>query len=329
MTELIKGRIILSHYSKYIVETNDHKYSCDVSGRFKYTIYNKADYPVVGDYVCFRETNPFEGIIERIEERYSTVKRLAVTKVHDSQIVASNIDIVFICMALDGDFNIKKLNNFISMSYSNNYKSIILLTKSDIGTQVPHKVEQVRNSTSLDLYVLSSLNPKDIDFLLELIGERTCVFLGSSGVGKSTLVNKILGYEHMKTSEIRVSDSQGRHTTVHRELVRLPTGGSIIDTPGIRLPKSYFTENIDSYFEDILEFAKKCKFRNCEHQNEIDCGVLDAIEKGDLSISRYNQYKQAQKVNEFTIKREKEKQRIHEKKMQKRRWNRILIVRCY
>lgn len=319
MTDLIKGRVILTHYSKYIVELEDKKYSCEVSGRFKYTAYNKSDYPVVGDYVLFRKTNELEGIIERVEDRQSTLKRLAITAVHDSQIVASNIDIVFVCMALDNDFNIKKLINFISMSYSNEYETILLLTKSDAGTYIDKKVEEVKMSTDVTTFVLSAFNDSDIDNLSDLIGEKTCVFLGSSGVGKSTLVNKLLGYEHMETNEIRMSDSQGRHTTVHRELIKLPNGGTIIDTPGIRLPKSYFIEDFDTHFDDIFVLSQSCKFRDCTHTNEVDCSVLDAIESGDLSITRYNQYVQAQKLNRFTIKREKQKQRIHEKRMQKRR----------
>ncbi len=319
MTDLIKGRVILSHYSKYIVEIDEEKYSCELSGRFKYTAYNKSDYPVVGDFVFFRKTNPQEGIIERIEERYSVVKRMAVSKTHDAQIVASNIDILFICMALDHDFNIKKLNNFIAMSYSTEYHSVILLTKSDVGTNVEKKTDQVRISTDLDIIVVSAYNDKDITVLSEVVEDKTCVFLGSSGVGKSTLVNTLLGYDYMETNDVRVSDSQGRHTTVHRELIHLPHGGSIIDTPGIRLPRTYFTDEIDTHFDDIFELSKLCKFRDCTHTTETDCAVLDAIEEGTLSITRFNQYIQAEKVNRFTIRREKQKQRMQEKRMQKRR----------
>lgn len=319
MTDLIKGRVILSHYSKYIVEINHEKYSCEVSGRFKYTAYNKSDYPIVGDYVFFRRANPEEGIIERIEERHSVVQRLAVTDVHNSQVVATNIDILFICMALDKDFNIKKLNNFISMSYSNEYETIILLTKSDVGEFVEKKLEQVKVSSNNDVYVLSAFHEEDINMITDIIGTKTCVFLGSSGVGKSTLVNKLLGYDYMETSEVRVSDSQGRHTTVHRELIHLPSGGAIIDTPGVRLPKSYFVDDMDTHFDDIFEFSKQCKFRDCSHTNEVGCRVIEALDEGELSPMRFNQYVQAERANRYTIRREKQKQRIQEKRMHKRR----------
>lgn len=319
MTELNKGRVILSHYSKYIVEAEGSKYSCEVSGRFKYTSFNKSDYPIVGDYVLFRETNPNEGIIERVEERISVVKRLALTNVHDAQIVATNVNILFICMALDLDFNIKKFNNFMSMSYSTDYETIILLTKSDVGSYIDKKLEQIKVSTNHDIHVVSAFKEEDIKVLEDIIGTKTCVFLGSSGVGKSTLVNKLLGYDHMETNEVRVSDSQGRHTTVHRELIHLPSGGTIIDTPGVRLPKSYYTEDIDTHFEDIFELSRNCKFRDCTHTTEVGCKVQESLDDGGLSPTRYNQYIQAEKVNKFTIKREKQKLRIQEKRMQKRR----------
>lgn len=319
MTELVKGRVILSHYSKYIIEKDQKKYSCELSGRFKFNAYNKSDYPVVGDYVLFHETNPQEGIVERITERNSTVQRMAVTRVHDAQIVAANIDVLFICMALDKDFNIKKLNNFITMSYSNEYQTVILLTKKDIGSYVEKKLNQVKVSIDLDVYLVSAYNEEDIAFLSDVIGTKTCVFLGSSGVGKSTLVNALLGYEYMETKSIRLSDSQGRHTTVHRELIYLPSGGSIIDTPGIRLPHTYFTEEIDTHFNDVFQFSKECKFRDCTHTNEVDCGVQKAIEEGLLSYQRLEQYFHAERINNFTIRREKQKKRIQEKRMQKRR----------
>ncbi len=316
---LLRGRVIITHLGKYITEVNNEKYSLEVSGRFKYMAFNKSDFPVVGDYVYFRPTNNLEGIIERVEERTSTIKRLAMGEIHNAQIVASNIDLVFICMSLNNDYKLKKLQNFLTMTYSYDYESVILLTKSDLSNNIGEIIEEIQDVNDEEIMVVSSFNESDITKIKKRIGTKTCVFIGSSGVGKSTIINKLINDEHFETNDIRLSDSQGRHTTVHRELIHLDDGGSVIDTPGIRITESYTVENMDVHFGDILGLAKDCRYRDCNHTTNLGCNVLEALNNDELPIERYEQYLRAERLNRFIASRERQKERIQDKRMHKRK----------
>ncbi len=307
MTNLNKGRVISNHLTKYIVEHKTEKFSLEVSGRFKYTAYSKSDYPVVGDYVYFRETNHNEGIIEAIEERKNTLSRLGISNVFNQQIIASNIDMVFICVSLNQDYHIRKVLNFLSMTQSNDFERILLFTKSDLTENYDEYINEVREYTDIDIKLISSFNESDINELKEFIDTNTCVFIGSSGVGKSTIINKLIGEQHFDTAEIRISDAQGRHTTAHRELITLDTGGAIIDSPGIRIVQSYIVENVEEEFKDIIDISNECKFRDCSHDREPGCKIQKSLEEGSLLEERYNQYTKAMKLNAHVKRQERAK----------------------
>ncbi len=282
-------------------------------------VFNKSEYPVVGDYVTFRETNVQEGIIEKVKERKSVLRRLAVSQIHESQVIASNIDIAFICMALNEDFNIKKLQSFLSMTYSNSYERIILLSKSDLCQNPSEKVFSVKKINDETVVVMSAFNNEDIIRVKNLIVDKTCVFIGSSGVGKSTIINKLMGQEYFETQEIRLSDAQGRHTTVSRELINLENNSAVIDTPGIRIVNSYIIEDMDIYFSDILDYSKRCKFRDCSHNKEPGCAVRNALSNNELSYERFEQFKRAERLNAFNRNRELMKLKISGNKQNKKR----------
>lgn len=319
LNEMKKGRIITKHYTKYIALYNNQKYTLEVSGRFKYIAYDRSDYPVVGDYVTFRETNSYEGIIEKVHERKSELKRLSVLQTNEAQLLAANIDVVFLCMSLNEDFNVKKLQNFLSLTYSKHYENIILLTKLDLCDDLEHKINQVKSVTDDEVFAVNSFDDEYIQSIEEMIGTRTAVFIGSSGVGKSTIINKLINDDYFTTNEVRFSDAQGRHTTVHRELIDLKSGGAVIDTPGIRIVNSYIIEDIESHFDDVLRFANKCKFRDCTHSNEPGCEVMKAIDNYSLTQERLMQYEKAVKLNEFNQRRESQKAKALETKNNKRR----------
>lgn len=233
--------------------------------------------------------------------------------------LVANIDLVFICVSLNNDFNIKKVQNLISLTYGSNSKTILLLTKSDLCNNIDERLDEVKNlDKGLDIFVVSSYNDEDIQSIKKIISNLTAVFIGASGVGKSTIVNKLIGYNHFSTSEIRESDSQGRHTTVHRELVMLNSGGSIIDTPGLRLITSYYIENIDEHFNDVSEYSLGCTFRDCTHTHEPGCNVINAVYNNLLPKERLTAYMKAQRFNSFILDKSSKEQLKAKRKLSKK-----------
>lgn len=312
--DLLRGRVVANHLTKYIVEYNENRLTLEVSGRFKYIATGKDDYPVVGDYVLFHKTKHNNGIIEQIESRRNKLSRLGTKKTFGEQIIATNIDIVFLCISLNEDFNTKKLSNFLRLAHSDNFKTVILLTKKDLCNNSEHFLDEVRKFTEDEAYLVSIYEQADIDRIREIISKGTAIFIGSSGVGKSSIINKLLDTEYFKTNEIRISDAQGRHTTVHKELVHLANGGSIIDSPGIRIVNSYFLENIEDEFSEITKLSSGCKFSDCTHTNEPGCNVKKAVLSGELEEEELDQYFKTLRLNAYSKKQEMKKQRILEKR---------------
>lgn len=316
-SSLLKGQVIAVFKDRYLVEFNEKKIIMEVSGRFKYISYQKSDYPQIGDYVKFRLADDYLGIIEGIEDRRSTLERLDVGKISEKHILAANVDIVFICMSLNNDFNTIKLRNYLSLTYGANFQTVILLTKKDLCLDVDSYIETVKQVSSDQIHVISAYDEEDIDMLVKLISINTACFIGSSGVGKSTLINKIIGEDRLKTNKIRLSDSQGRHTTVNRELIHLNNGGKVIDTPGIRIVSSYFVS--EENFADIFSFSKDCRYSDCTHNQEPGCKVKEALYNGELPQERFDQYLKAMRLNRFNRQREQERERLNKKRLVKGR----------
>lgn len=255
------------------------------------------------------------AVIESICERKSVLERLDVSKKHSKQILACNIDLVFICLSLNEDFNLTKLNNFLSLT-NPNYESIVLLTKSDLCLTLDNYLEKVKSVTENKILPVSIYNEEEMYNLKEVMRGKTSVFIGSSGVGKSTLVNVLIGKDYLKTNDIRLSDAQGRHTTVNRELIKLDETTKVIDTPGIRIVSSYYVS--EESFEDILALSDGCRFSDCTHRKEPGCMVQTAIIKGDLDPVRLVQYNKAKKINAYNQKREAQRKQILTKQMKRR-----------
>jgi len=277
----------------------------------------KSEFPQIGDYVHFHFAGDDFGIIESIQDRRSVLERQDVGRVKEKQILATNVDLVFICMSLNQDFNLRKLSNFLTLTYSSDVQTFILLTKRDLCEDTQPYIEQVKTISDYDIVTVSAFEPSDIDIINDIIDEKTAVFIGSSGVGKSTIINHLIGEELQQTKTIRTKDAQGRHATVNRELIRLPRGGSVIDTPGIRIVSSYVVD--ERNFEDILSLSEGCMFTDCSHTSEPGCMIQKSLEDGTLEQERYDQYQKVLKRNKFNKKRELERQRLLEKKMRKGR----------
>lgn len=310
------GRVTAVHKTKYVCVAGDTQYKCTVSGRFTYLSYQKSDYPVVGDYVVF---NPSEydnsGIIEKVCSRYSSLGRLGVNETGEEQLLASNVDIIFICMSLNNDFNLRKLRRFLSLGYSTDAETMILLTKADLTDDVESYIDQVRKiDTKSPILVVSMNDEESIQEIDRLLIDKTGVFLGSSGVGKSTIVNQLLKQEYLKTKTIRESDAQGRHTTSHRELIVLPNGGAIIDTPGIRMVYTYVIDDLESAYEQVIHSGQYCKFLDCTHTNEPGCNVKDQLESGELDQEVFDSYQHTLRLNKHNKKREEIRARLQNKR---------------
>lgn len=309
------GQVVNVFKDRYLLDYENKKIMAEVSGRFKFSNYAKSDFPTIGDYVNFHTTDETLGIIESIQTRISTLERLGVSNVGERQILAANIDICFISISCNKDFNLKKALNFLNLTYNSNFETIILLTKKDLTNNVENYIEQLKKITTNKIIAVSAYDLEDMKKIKDLLKNKTACLIGSSGVGKSTIINNLLGEEHFLTKDIRISDDQGRHTTVNRELINLDNGGKIIDTPGIRIITTYFSD--DEGFKDIVLLSEGCRFSDCKHEKEPGCMVKKALYNGELDYGRYEQYKKSEKISKYNQKRELERARKVERRIKK------------
>ena len=269
----------------------------EVSGKFRFEAKKLSDYPVVGDYVMIdRNTNSNgNAIIHSVLSRKSAFVRKAAGTSNESQIIATNIDTVFICMSLNNDFNLRRLERYLSIAWDSGAIPVIVLTKSDLCQDICSKLIEVNSiAIGVDVLVTSSIGEEDYSQILGYTKEgQTVAFIGSSGVGKSTLINCLIGEEILKTHGLR-KDDKGRHTTTHRELIMLKNGGMVIDTPGMR-EMGLESADLSKTFADIDELSEKCKFSNCTHKNEPGCAVKKAVIEGIISTERLQNYEKLKK----------------------------------
>ncbi len=270
-----------------------------VSGKFRYEAAAVSDYPAVGDYVLASwQDGEDQAVIKALFPRKSCFMRKAAGPKKQEQVVAANIDTVLICMSLNHNFNIRRLERYLSITYDSGAAPVVVLTKADLCRDVRIKASEVRTvAPDADILVVSSLNGDYDEVKKYLLPGKTVAFLGSSGVGKSTLINRLTGTDGLATGEIG-TDDKGRHTTTHRELIELSNGAVVIDTPGMReLGMWDSEEGIATAFQDIEDLARECKFSNCTHTSEPGCAIQKALADGTLDAARWNSYRKLMKEN--------------------------------
>jgi ribosome biogenesis GTPase len=311
------GRVVAQYKELYKVATDESEILAEISGKLRYSSDELPDYPAVGDFVMIDRKDDAHGnaVIHHILTRKSAFIRKAAGKAHDVQVVAANIDTVFICMSLNHDFSLRRLERYLSIAWDSGAVPVAVLTKSDLSDDVPERLGEIgKAAIGLDVVVTSGRTDDGYKAILKYVTPgKTIAFIGSSGVGKSTLINRLLGEGLIETKEIRQDDDKGRHTTTRRELYLIPTGGAVIDTPGMR-EIGLESADLSKAFVDIGELAEQCKFKNCRHENEPGCAVRKAIEDGIIDEERLQSYKKLRKEAKYEglNSRQIEKEKISE-----------------
>lgn len=290
----IVARISAEHRSLYHIWSSDGEGSAKLSGQ----LLREEVYPGVGDFVTL-DMAPSPNRLARIEQvlaRRTVFVRGAAGRRAQSQVIAANVDVVFIVCGLDNDYNLRRIERYLARVYASGAQPVVVLNKMDICVETDARLEAVRQiSFGLDAVAISATNLDGLDKIQSFVSSgTTAAFVGSSGAGKSTIVNGLLDDTRMETQPIRPRDGRGCHTTTHRQMLLLPGGGILIDTPGMRELRLVDDEGIDTVFDDIEVLAKNCRFRDCSHQTEPGCAVRGALESGMLADDRLRHYQKMQ-----------------------------------
>ena len=317
---LIAARVLRQDKNQYILHDGASLLGGMLLGKFQYDSSDTASIPTVGDWVAIQPFDDNQAVIHDILPRFSAFYRKEPGRATKKQVIAANIDIVFLVSGLDHDFNVRRIERYLVQTVSSGAEPVIVLNKADLVPNPDEVIQAVKEvARDRDVVLLSANRAEGFSVLRTYIQPgKTVAFLGSSGVGKSSIVNVLMDRSIQQTGAVRLDDSRGRHTTSHRELFLLPTGGIVIDTPGLRELRLWGgEEDVRAVFRDIELLAMQCHFRDCEHDTEPGCAVKQAIEVEELSKTRFESYLKLKREVAFLNQRQDEAARLAARKREK------------
>jgi ribosome biogenesis GTPase len=317
------ARVISEHRGMYRIYLETGEADAHVTGHFRHHAEDPLMFPAVGDWVVVEPQGEHSPVtIHQVLPRTSQFVRQAAGTTTAGQIVAANVDTVFLMSGLDGDFNIRRIERYLVTAWESGANPVIVLNKADVCADLDEVVSQVESiAIGVPIHPISATTGQGLEQLdAYLLAGKTVALIGSSGVGKSTLTNYLLGCHQQDTQDVRADDSRGRHTTTHRQLLPLPSGALLIDTPGMRELQLWSDgSGLQETFGDIEALAETCKFHDCQHDTEPGCAVQEAIALGNLDLRRFQSYQKLQREQQWIAQR----QDTHARQNTKRRWKQI------
>ena len=316
----VPARVTLEYTHIYRVVTTDGETLARVAGRLRHQAQARADFPAVGDWVVLEPVADGDARIHTVLPRFSRFSRRAAGDVTEEQVVAANIDLVFLIGGLDNDFNPRRIERYLVVARESGATPVVILNKADLVADPTSYVDAIReHAADVDVHAVSTHQPESLEILRQYLGRgRTAALLGSSGVGKSTIVNRLVGFDLLQTRDVRITDSRGRHTSTARQMVLLETGGVLIDTPGMRELQLWDSgESLGDVFADVAEFAGGCRFRDCTHRREPGCAVRAAADAGELPVDRLESYLKLASEREHQARQQDERALLEDKRKAK------------
>lgn len=298
------ARVTTVYGENYLITNGTREITAEITGKIMFSAESSLDFPTVGDWVYVQHFDENSlAIIHEVFPRKSILKRKRAGKSVEFQSIAANIDCALIVQSLDSDYSIRRFERYLVMAREGNIQPVLLLSKSDLLTDAEineKKAEILESNPDIQVIAFSNKEGKNLNKIKDLLHSgKTFCLLGSSGVGKTSLLNKLIGEDRFATKEVREKDSKGKHTTTNRQLLRLENGAMIIDTPGMRELGNIAVETaISETFDEITELETSCKFSNCSHKKEKGCAILEALEEGEISPERYQNYLKMLKESE-------------------------------
>jgi len=317
LSEFTVGRVTQEHRERYVVSTGDDEYEAEITGNLRFTADSRAAFPAVGDWVAMNLYDSNSAIIHKVLPRKSVLERQAVGKTGEKQIISSNIDVALIIQSIDSNFNINRLERYLTICYASGIEPVLIISKIDLSSDA--EIRSVMNNLEarekrIKTILLSNISMKGMDEVMDFLqkGKTYCV-VGSSGVGKSTLINNLLKKNILKTGSISESTNKGKHVTSHRELFVLENGGIIIDTPGMKeLGMIENSDGVRTTFEEIFNLSLSCKFTDCTHSTEAGCAILEALNNGSIdqdTLENFRRIVREQQRFQTTIAEKRKKDR--------------------